>query len=93
MGIDYYLTYDPLVLHLDLPRLDSTIKIRIRNSIETKLVINPTIYGLPLRGKLGGYWKLRIGDYRVVYSVIKNEIRIFCIGHRSDVYKMMSKRI
>ena len=93
MGLNYYLTYNPLVLRIDLPRLDNPIKTRIQDSIENKLLVSPTIYGLPLHGILKGYWKLRVGDYRVIYSIIKNEIRIFIIGHRSDVYKIIGKRM
>ena len=90
MGInsnnEYYYTYHPLVLKKDIPRLDSGTLDRIRYSIENKLIINPTIYGSPLHGVLRGYWKLRVGDYRVIYSIIKSEIRVFIIGHRKDVY-------
>ena len=96
MGIDnneYYFTYHPAVLKVDIPKLDKVILVRIRVSIERKLGSNPVMYGLLLRGGLGGYWKLRIGDYRVVYKVIKTEIRILAIGHRSDVYEMVARRI
>ena len=29
-----------------------------------------------------GYWKLRVGDYRVVFRIVKNEVWIFGIMHR-----------
>ncbi|MEN3059041.1 MAG: type II toxin-antitoxin system RelE/ParE family toxin [Candidatus Methanosuratincola petrocarbonis] len=44
----------------------------------------------PLRGELKGLFKLRVGSYRVFYSVDR-EKRILCvhlIGHRRDIYKL-----
>ena len=96
MGIkhsEYYFTYHPAVLKTDIPRLDRVISDRIKLSIERKLGSDPILYGLLLRGSLRGYWKLRVGDYRVIYRVIKAEVRIFAVGHRSDVYEMVGRRI
>ena len=50
-------------------------------------------YGEPLRKTLKGYWKLRVGDYRVVYKVEGKEVWIFAIISRKDVYKKIIKRI
>jgi hypothetical protein len=32
-------------------------------------LVAPQEYGTPLRKTLKGYWKLRVGDYRVVYKI------------------------
>ena len=42
-----------------------------------------------LKGDLAGYYRYRIGDYRVVYSIEDQVIQVFVvvIAHRSDVYK------
>jgi mRNA interferase RelE/StbE len=43
---------------------------------------------LGLRANLAGYCKLRVGDYRVIYSV-ETELEIITIvrvGHRSEIY-------
>lgn len=40
-----------------------------------------------LKRDLKGFYKLRIGDYRIVYSIHANEIVIEDVGHRSDIYK------
>jgi hypothetical protein len=29
------------------------------------------------RLRIKGYWKLRVGDYRVVFEIVKNEVWIF----------------
>ena len=44
----------------------------------------------PLSGDLAGFFKRRVGDYRVVYMVDTNShtIEICVIGHRKDIYKL-----
>ena len=44
---------------------------------------------LPLSNKWQGFYKLRIGDWRVIYDVNKNlkEISIYRIENRDKVYK------
>ena len=40
----------------------------------------------PLRGRLGGSYRLRTGDYRVQFRVEGDEVRIEKIGHRDRFY-------
>jgi mRNA interferase RelE/StbE len=42
-----------------------------------------------LTGDLAGLYKLRIGDYRVIYEVLWDEkiIVIHAIGHRREIYR------
>ena len=42
-----------------------------------------------LSGDLAGFYKLRVGDYRVIYMIdsYKQSIDICFIGHRKDVYR------
>lgn len=87
----YTLSYHPSVKEKDLPKLDKKAKTRIRNAIESKLLTAPEEYGVPLRRTLKGYWKLRVGDYRVVFKVKAKEIMILAILHRKDVYGVVSK--
>ena len=60
--------------------------------LKTRLITAPDQYGEPLRKTLKGYWKLRVGDYRIVYKVVKNEIRVLGIIHRKKVYEAVEKR-
>jgi mRNA interferase RelE/StbE len=67
-------------------KLDKSLQERIGKKIEL-LKDNPHL-GAPLVGNFSGLWKLRIGDYRIIYK-IKNEqliILIFDIGHRKNIY-------
>ena len=87
----YTIRYHQLVKKEDLPKLDNTTKTRIRKAIENRLMVAPEEYGEPLRKTLKGYWKLRVGDYRVVFKVEGKEITILGIRHRKDVYEVMAE--
>lgn len=43
----------------------------------------------PLKGELTGLYKLRVGDYRVIYEILHEEstIVIHAIGHRREIYR------
>ena len=89
----FELRYHPDVRDVDIPKLNETLKKRIKRAIEERLSISPHQYGEPLRKTLKGYWKLRVGDYRVVYKVEGSEVWIFAIINRKDVYTKAIKRI
>jgi len=91
--LPFELRYHPAVRDTDIPQLNETLRKRIKKAIEERLSISPHQYGEPLRKSLKGYWKLRIGDYRVVYKVEGNEVWILAIINRRDVYKKIVTRI
>ena len=68
-------------------KLDKQIQERIAKKIE-ELKENPHL-GIPLVGNLAGLWKLRTGDYRVVYQIKNNEMVLLLldIGHRKNIYE------
>ena len=88
----FELRYHPDVKDVDIPTLNNKIKTRIKKAIEERLVSEPQRYGEPLRKTLKGYWKLRVGDYRVVYKIVKNEVIVLGIIHRKKVYEEIGKR-
>ena len=87
----YALKYHPSVQSEDLPKLDRKTRDRIKKAIEERLAIAPQDYGEPLRRTLKGYWKLRVGDYRVVFKFQSKTIIILGIRHRKEVYQIVSK--
>lgn len=89
----FELRYHPDVRSIDLPLINAKLKNRIKNAIETRLATAPHQYGEPLRKTLKGYWKLRVGDYRVVFKIAGNEVWILGIIHRKKVYEMIEKRM
>ena len=48
----------------------------------------PEHFGKPLTGSLKGLWSYRIGDFRVIYQIQKENSIVFIItiGHRRCVY-------
>ena len=49
---------------------------------------DPTRFGKPLRGRQHGYWRYRVGDYRIIASIERERVQVLVvkIGHRSTVY-------
>lgn len=88
----FQLRYHPDVKSVDIPKLNEKLKSRIRKAIEERLTDEPHKYGEPLRKTLKGYWKLRVGDYRVVFKVVGEEVRILGIINRKTVYEKIEKR-
>ena len=70
----------------DLKSIYKGEKERILNKIEDTLSKKPNQYPL-LKGRFAGLRKLRIGNYRVIFSLLDDEIWILRIGHRSEIYK------
>ncbi len=73
----------------DLRKIDKTIGQRILNKIKWLSKNFPYITPQPLKGELKHMYKLRVGDWRILYTadILKKIIHIHMIGHRSDVYK------
>lgn len=45
-----------------------------------------------IQGKRNAYYRIRLGNYRVVYTIIQNKIVVICTllaGPRGDIYKKM----
>ena len=50
---------------------------------------NPYSRGKALIGNRQGYWRYRVGDYRIIVEVIDAELVVIAIevGHRKDIYR------
>ena len=75
----------------EFKKLDRYTQLMIKSWITKNLVDtdNPRIHGKALVGNKSGYWRYRIGDYRLICEIIDNELIILAlsIGHRREVYK------
>jgi mRNA interferase RelE/StbE len=91
--LTYKLVYHAEVEKVDLPRIDEKNTSMIKRAIEERLATQPELYGKPLQRTLKGYWKLRVGEYRIVFKVLENELRIYGIIHRKRVYRDVGKRM
>ncbi len=90
--MSFRLWYHPAVVADDIPLLNTRLKRRTRKAIESRLASAPHHYGEPLRKTLKGYWKLRVGNYRGVFKIVKDEVWILGIIHRKNVYDRIGKR-
>ena len=77
--------YKSSVAH-DLKKLDRSAAERIIGDLEEVLSQNPDA-GEALLGQFKGLFKLRVGNYRVVYSKVQEGVLIVRISHRSKVYR------
>lgn len=89
----YRLVYHPDVLAKDLPRINANLAHRIVQASAKRLTTEPTYYGEALRHEYKGFWKIRVGDYRVIFKVATEEVWIYRIGHRRDVYTISLSRL
>ena len=64
---------------------------KIKDQIEAaiqRLATHPEL-GKILHGNLHGFWAYRSGNYRIVYQILRGELRVMIVslGHRKDIYK------
>lgn len=74
----------------DLARLDKSIAQQVSNKIDWLSQSIEYIIPIPLKGKFDGKYKLRVGDWRMIYSFEHTTqiITVYAIRHRSEVYKI-----
>ncbi len=65
---------------------------RVIDAVVERLGSAPDQYGQRLRQSLRGYWKMRVGDYRVVYEIVGRTVRVYGVMHRRDVYSRIAGR-
>jgi mRNA interferase RelE/StbE len=72
----------------DLDKISQIARVRILKKIQWLRINFEKISPSPLTADWSGFYKLRVGDYRVIYEFdIDNQlIFITRIGHRSEIY-------
>ncbi len=73
-----------------LNKLEPSIQERIKKKLQ-QLKKFPEEVGRHL--KYSNFWRVRVGDYRVIYEIKDNEKKVIVlfIGHRKKVYDDFSK--
>jgi mRNA interferase RelE/StbE len=77
----------PKSVQKELDRLSDEIANRVLARL-TELEINPRPPDLKkLKGRSA--WRIRVGDYRVIYEIHDRELQVLVItvGHRREVYR------
>lgn len=74
-----------------LRKLDKRVAQRIVDYLETRVAArdDPRELGKALTGPMGGLWRYRVGDYRVIADVRDETVTVLVlrIGHRSTAYR------
>jgi mRNA interferase RelE/StbE len=93
----YTIEIDELVFSEDFKKIDGAGQKRVVKAIHKKLIEEPRAYGKPLSGQYKGFWKFKVGPYRVVYEILESKVTVYVIkvGYRrdSEVYKELAKRL
>ncbi|QII09500.1 type II toxin-antitoxin system mRNA interferase toxin, RelE/StbE family [Candidatus Kuenenia stuttgartiensis] len=74
----------------DIVRLDKPIAQHVSNKIDWLSQSIEYITPFPFGDKYKGKYKLRVGDWRVIYSFEHTTqiITVYAVRHRSEVYKI-----
>jgi mRNA interferase RelE/StbE len=75
----------------ELKKLGRDAAARIVRTLETRIASldDPRTLGAPLKGEHDGYWRWRIGDYRVIARIEDERITILVVrvAHRREAYR------
>ena len=75
----------------ELKKLDRSMARRIITTLEERIATldDPRTLGSALTGDHAGYWRWRIGDYRVVARIEDERVVIIVVrvAHRREVYR------
>lgn len=74
----------------ELKKLDPVNIEMLLTYLETRIEgsTDPRRYGEPLKGNLGGYWRYRIGQYRILCELADEIVAVYVVtvGHRRQIY-------
>jgi len=72
----------------DIEKIDKKYRKKIIETIENKIALKP-YEGKKLAGNLSPFYRWRVGDYRIIYTIEEKfiEIEIIKVSHRKKAYK------
>ena len=83
--MDYKIEYDPKALK-QLKKLDKSIAVLLLDGIE-EFASNPILTKIKkLKTPFDGAYRLRVGNYRIIFYQEDDLMLISKIAHRKDVY-------
>ncbi len=73
----------------ELGKLDKSVARRMADRIKWLGENVEKFKSKSLKGEFAGLYKLREGDYRIIYEIIRKEkvVAIHSVGHRKEIYK------
>ena len=73
-----------------LRKIDRPVQKRLLDWLDDRIegCKNPRHFGEPLRGELGGLWRYRVGDYRIICEIQDERLVVMAlsVGHRRQIY-------
>jgi addiction module RelE/StbE family toxin len=71
----------------EIDNLQPNIKARIGNALS--LLAEDPFIGKALKADLEGLYSYRVGDYRIIYDIVRRTliIQVLKVMHRRDVYR------
>jgi mRNA interferase RelE/StbE len=74
----------------DLRKLGATAQHLILRYLRERIATaeDPRRFGSPLLGELKGFWRYRVGDYRIIASIEDDRliVLVVTVAHRREVY-------
>ena len=70
----------------DWKNLDRKIQIRIASKLK-QFAQDPYKYAKKLIDPRIGTYRFRIGDYRIIFDLVENDLVILRVGHRREIYR------
>ena len=83
--MSYKLVYTKIAV-ADIEKLDTVAKKRIKKKLEEFSKSPLSFSKKMINSKIGSY-RWRIGNYRVVFYIDRDNIVILRVGHRREIYK------
>jgi mRNA interferase RelE/StbE len=70
-------------------KLDYVVQQRIIRYLHERVKPEPKRIGEPLAGDMKGFWRYRVGDYRIIAKLYDGELMLLAVrvAKRADVYK------
>jgi mRNA-degrading endonuclease RelE of RelBE toxin-antitoxin system len=77
----------------DLKHISQKHRALLHTVCVDKLRADPVGSGKPLQHTLKSYRSMRVGVYRVIYSISRKTVYLLSVGHRADIYQRAVRRI
>jgi mRNA interferase RelE/StbE len=85
----WLIKFDPRAVK-ELKKIDKNAQKRIIDYLKKKVATqdNPRIFGKSLKGDKRGFWRYRVGDYRIICDLFDDQmiILVIKIGHPQSIY-------
>ena len=88
--MDWKIEYSPDAIR-QLNKLDQPIRRKLFRYLEEHIqgCKNPRHFGAALVANLSGFWRYRVGDYRIICEIQEEKVivLVLTIGHRREIYR------